>query len=230
MDKQRTEGWIYIFTNPSFKNYVKIGYADDVEKRLDQLSRSECTPFAFRVFAKYKVFTRLTDLKVHDMIDKLNPTLRSRDRIKGKDRVREFFEMSPEDAYLIFQAMAEIHGTMDNLVLVEPTLEDINNEEESEEVQTKIKRENLPRMDWLIKNGALNIGDQIYVISHPDDLATIVDGEHVDYKGKFLSLNQFACKITGWKSIQSYIYTKRVGDDRTLSEIRREKMDELHYQ
>ena len=45
------KGAIYILTNPSFKEYVKIGYADDVEKRLQQLNRSECTPFAFRIYA-----------------------------------------------------------------------------------------------------------------------------------------------------------------------------------
>ena len=27
------EGYIYILTNPSFPNYVKLSYADDVEKR-----------------------------------------------------------------------------------------------------------------------------------------------------------------------------------------------------
>ena len=27
-------GVIYILTNPSFPEYVKIGYADDIEKRL----------------------------------------------------------------------------------------------------------------------------------------------------------------------------------------------------
>ena len=32
----------------SFKEYVKIGYADDVERRLKELNRSECMPFAFR--------------------------------------------------------------------------------------------------------------------------------------------------------------------------------------
>lgn len=32
----------------SFKEYVKIGYADDVERRLKELNRSKCMPFAFR--------------------------------------------------------------------------------------------------------------------------------------------------------------------------------------
>lgn len=40
-------GVIYILTNPSFPEYVKIGYADDIKKRLKQLNRSECIPFAF---------------------------------------------------------------------------------------------------------------------------------------------------------------------------------------
>ena len=43
------KGVIYILTNPSFPEYVKIGYADDINKRLNQLNRSECIPFAFRV-------------------------------------------------------------------------------------------------------------------------------------------------------------------------------------
>lgn len=47
------KGVIYILTNPSFPDYVKIGYADDIDKRLKQLNRSECIPFAFRVHATY---------------------------------------------------------------------------------------------------------------------------------------------------------------------------------
>ncbi len=75
------KGVIYILTNPSFPEYVKIGYADDVKKRLSQLNRSECTPFAFRVYATYEVAQRLDDLKLHKMIDNINPNLRSIDNI-----------------------------------------------------------------------------------------------------------------------------------------------------
>lgn len=44
--QQTTTGVIYILTNPSFPDYVKIGYADDVIERVNQLNRSECTPTA----------------------------------------------------------------------------------------------------------------------------------------------------------------------------------------
>lgn len=49
------KGYIYILTNPSFEEYVKIGYAHDVEKRIQQLNRSETIPYAFRAYAKYEV-------------------------------------------------------------------------------------------------------------------------------------------------------------------------------
>ncbi len=48
MDKT---GVIYILTNPSFPEYVKIKYADGIDKQLQQLNLSECIPFASRVYA-----------------------------------------------------------------------------------------------------------------------------------------------------------------------------------
>ena len=112
---EQNKGYIYILTNPSFPDYVKIGYADDVPSRVKHLNQTECTPYAFRIYATYEVETRLTDMKLHTMIDKLNPELRSRDEIDGKKRVREFYSISAEDAYQIFEAMAEIHGTTNKL-------------------------------------------------------------------------------------------------------------------
>ena len=68
-----SKGVIYILTNPSFPDYVKIGSADNLEKRMGELNRSETIPFAFRAYAIYEVNSRLTDLVLHDLIDKLNP-------------------------------------------------------------------------------------------------------------------------------------------------------------
>jgi len=46
---------------------------------------------------------------MHTIIDKLNRNLRSIDEYNGQRRVREFFAISPEDAYAIFEAMADIN-------------------------------------------------------------------------------------------------------------------------
>lgn len=112
-----TKGVIYILTNPSFPDYVKIGYADNVEKRLIELNRSECIPFAFRIYATYEVPKRLTDLSLHALIDKLNPTLRAIDTFNGKPRKKEFYAMTKEDAYSLLEAIAEIHDRTDKLKL-----------------------------------------------------------------------------------------------------------------
>ena len=133
----QNQGVIYILTNPSFPEYVKIGYADNIEKRLQQLNRSECIPFAFRVYATYKVNSRLSDLKIHSIIDKLNPNLRSIENFNGKKRVREFYAMSPEDAYSILEAIAEIHGCSENLKRIVPSEEEREAEEAAVEIETE---------------------------------------------------------------------------------------------
>ena len=132
-----TKGVIYILTNPSFPDYVKIGYADDIDKRLKQLNRSECIPFAFRVYATYEVNSRLSDLKLHTIIDKLNPDLRSIDDFNGQRRVREFYAMQPEEAYAILEAMAEIHGCKENLKLVVPSDVEAQEEQLAQEIDTE---------------------------------------------------------------------------------------------
>jgi hypothetical protein len=105
-----SKGVIYILTNPSFPQYVKIGYATDVKQRLDELNRSTAVPFAFRIYATYEVDSALSDKKLHSILDKLNPELRSREEVDGKRRIREFYAMTPEDAFSILEAIAEING------------------------------------------------------------------------------------------------------------------------
>lgn len=118
MNEYNNAGYIYILTNKSFPNYVKIGYADDVNRRVDQLNSSDAVPFPFEIYAVYGVPSRLTDLKLHALIDKLNPSLRARSNYKGKARVREYFELTPEDAYSILDAIAEITDTKQHLCKV----------------------------------------------------------------------------------------------------------------
>ena len=65
-------GVIYILTNPSFPEYIKIGYADDVEARVKQLNNSEAVPFSFHIYATFDVTERLTDIKLHKFIDTIN--------------------------------------------------------------------------------------------------------------------------------------------------------------
>lgn len=83
-DNMKRKGVIYILTNPAFPQYVKIGYAQDLEKRLKQLNRSETIPYAFRAYAVYDVESELTDKDLHAIIDSINPDLRTIENFDGK--------------------------------------------------------------------------------------------------------------------------------------------------
>ena len=124
-------GVIYILTNPSFQEYVKIGYADDVVSRVKQLNNSEAIPFSFHIFATYDVTERLTDKKLHNFIDTLNPELRSKEKIGNKIRIREFYHIPPEEIYSAFESMAEVTGTRDRLHKWEETNEEIEDNKEA---------------------------------------------------------------------------------------------------
>lgn len=126
-------GAIYIFTNPSFPDYVKIGYSKNVEERINKLNNSEAVPFGFRLYATYDVETADADKVLHKLIDKLNADLRSRDTINDKVRVREFYLISPEDAYELLEDIAILSGTTERLHLHKPTKEEINEEKTAEE-------------------------------------------------------------------------------------------------
>lgn len=181
------QGVIYILTNPSFPEYVKIGYADDIKKRLNELNRTECTPFAFRVYATYAVQTRLTDLKVHEMIDIINPELRSIDNVNGKKRVREFYAMSAEDAYQMFRAMAEIHGTTSLLKKIRPDSQQVEEEKEAEKIKREVKVS-----QFTFEKAHIEIGSEIYFSEDPSIKAIVVDNRHVEYQGKVYSLSALA--------------------------------------
>lgn len=51
------EGKIYILTNLSFPDYVKIWYSKNVEERINKLNNSEAVPFAFRLYTTNDVET-----------------------------------------------------------------------------------------------------------------------------------------------------------------------------
>ena len=190
-------GVIYILTNPSFPEYVKIGYADDIESRLNQLNRSECIPFAFRVYATYEVSNRLVDLKLHNLIDQLNPTLRSIETFNGKQRKREFYAMSPEEAYALLEAIAEIHGYTDRLKLWEMNEEEAKAEETAQEIAVERRTR---AANFTFSEAQIPIGATLEFHDNPEIICTVVDDRHVRYQGEVMYLTTLAKLITGKKT------------------------------
>ena len=122
------KGVIYILTNQSFRDYVKIGYAHDLKSRLAVLNRSSAIPTEFKAYAFYEVDSELTDKKLHKLIDTLNPNLRSKAEYSGKKHPKEFFKMSAEEAFFLLECIATISGTQNRLKRVDPEGQVVNNQ------------------------------------------------------------------------------------------------------
>ena len=101
---ENKDGVIYILTNPSFPKYVKIGYSDNVNKRLEELNRSECIPFAFRLYAYYKVENRLSDKKVHELMN-------NEGIIRNKLKIKASIKNS-----IVFQNIQKEFGSFDKYI------------------------------------------------------------------------------------------------------------------
>ena len=190
MSKEKKAGVIYILTNPSFPDYVKIGYAHNIETRLKQLNRSETIPFAFRVYAVYAVESELTDKELHKLIDKLNPDLRTIENFDGKERVKEFYAMSAEDAYGLLECIAKISGTLDRLQRLTPEGHEILDEQIAKEV-----RETVRRGPFRFSACNIPIGSQIEFIEDSSIKATVVDDRRIEYNGETTSVSALAQKL-----------------------------------
>lgn len=194
MSASQKYGVIYILTNPSFKEYVKIGYANDIEKRLKQLNRSETIPFAFRVYATYKVTSRLTDLELHRLIDKLNPDLRAIETFDGKERVKEFYAMSAEDAYELLECIARISGTEDRLHRLTPEGHEVLDEQIAEEV-----REVAKRGPFRFSACGIPVGSELVFIDDNSVRVTVVDDRRIKYNGEITSVSALAQRLKGFE-------------------------------
>ena len=205
------KGVIYILTNPSFPEYVKIGYAKDIEQRLLQLNRSETIPFAFRVYATYDVVTPLSDLILHDLIDGLNPDLRAIETFNGKKRTREFYEMTPEYAYNILSSIAKLSGTESRLKRIKPEgheVEDIKMAEEAEKAYR--------RGPFTFSSVGINPGEIISFVPDCSITATVVDDKHIRIGETVTSLSGAAKSILHKNALQGpkyWTYKGKILDD-----------------
>ncbi len=134
-------GLIYILTNPSFEQYIKIGYTTDLGKRINDLSSRTAVPYSFQPYATwdvpdmiYEKYGKHSDDYIHNLIDSVNPDLRCIEyRGTGKKRTREFYVMSPENAFKILKQAAAIFGDDEQPQIYKKTqkeLEEIDSAEE----------------------------------------------------------------------------------------------------
>ena len=190
------KGYIYIMTNPALRDMVKIGYATDVESRRKQLSTT-ALPYEYEIYATYETTGRLEDKKLHKMIDNLNPDLRI-------SKNREFFVLSPEDAYELLESIATISGTADKLKKVK--------KESSKRQRTKRPPVNFTKCN-------IPVGAELVFIEDPTVIAIVVNERKVEYNNEITSLSAISDKIKGYSTSGPSFFTYK---GKTISQIAEE--------
>lgn len=179
------KGYIYIMTNPCLQNMVKIGYATDVEERRKQLSTT-ALPYDYEVYATYETPGNLEDKKLHKLIDNLNPDLRV-------SKSREFFIMSPMEAYELLETIATISGSQDKLQKVKCAT--------AEPSTQKTRRSAINFAQCGIPVGA----ELVY--TDDTNVKVIVESDRkVIYNNELTSLSAIVCKIKGVDHINGPAY------------------------
>ena len=210
------KGVIYILTNPSFSEYVKIGYAKDIEQRLLQLNRSGTIPFAFRVYATYDVVTPLSDLILHNLIDQINPDLRVIETFNGKKRTREFYEMTPEYAYNILSSIAKLSGTESRVRRMKTEGHEVEDIKKAEEAEKAYRRG-----PFTFSSVGINPGEIISFVPDLSITATVVDDKYIRIGETVTSLSGAAKSIRHKNALQGPKYWSYNG--KILDDIRTEK-------
>lgn len=193
------KGYIYIMTNPCLQDMVKIGYATNVEERRKQLSTT-ALPYEYEIYATYETPGMLEDKKLHRLIDNLNPDLRV-------SKNREFFVMSPEDAYGLLESIAIISGSKDKLKRVK-------NVETSTEENQKTKK---PPINFAKCN--IPVGAELVFKNDANIKVVVADERKVLYNDELTSLSAVANGINGYPSSGPSYFTY---NGKLVSDIARE--------
>lgn len=95
------------------------------------------------------------------------------------------------------------------------------------EAETDANRRYLPRLPQMISWGiVVPLEDKLYVKDQPNKPALLLDSSRVAYHGEILLINEWAKKITGWKSVNVYdwVIVERTGE--VLDDMRQRYMKE----
>ena len=206
--EQPFAGTIYIFFNPAFPDRVKIGYSDNYLRRLEQLSKNQSAPEPFHCYAIFNVNKRLTDKVLHSLITVLNPGLRV---------YNEYFLITPEDAYKVLSAIAQITGAEERLIRNpnnDPIFEQHGTKQPNPSDQSGEKKAN-----FTFEMVGIPVGSKLIFKKDPSVVCVTKDDRNqVEYKGKTYSLSGLAKKLLNGQAAQGARFFTYRGQ--TLTEMR----------
>lgn len=181
MDKLKEPGYVYILTNPSFReDWVKIGKsARPVDVRSKELDNT-AVPLPFEIYATIKtVKYNEVEKHVHKTIDRLTDL-----RIRQN---REFFNVAPQIALDIFYDIAKM--IEDAVVTVYKDNKPITDNEKSDVLTDEHKR-TVRRGRFKFSIVGIKIGEHITFIPTNTEVKVASD-DSIEYEGRIYKLSPF---------------------------------------
>lgn len=159
-------GYLYILTNPSFPDWIKIGRCTHLEKRINSLSNNTCLPFPFECFYACRVRTPgKVEATLHYIFNQF--------RLSPK---REFFDVDPERVIAALSLIPDVQQ-------IAPP----KNSENSEDkllLEQEIERQS----HFRFSHATIPLGDEIYFTRFPHIKAYVVNDTHIQLDNEVMSL------------------------------------------
>ena len=181
MDKIKEPGYVYILTNPSFReDWVKIGKSSrPVDVRSKELDNT-AVPLPFEIYATIKtVKYNEVEKHVHKTIDRLTDL-----RIRQN---REFFNVAPQIALDIFYDIAKM--IEDAVVTIYKDNKPITDNEKPDE-QTDAHKRTVRRGRFKFSMVGIKIGERITFIPTNTEVKVASD-DSIEYQARIYKLSPF---------------------------------------
>lgn len=196
---------VYVLTNPSIPNMVKIGMTSDLTTRMRSLYNSS-VPVPFECYFACTVNDmKFVEKQLHDGFDDF--------RVNPK---REFFRVDPERVISILKMVM-----IDDVTPKEDIVED-------EIDQRSLDNEKKTRGRFNFDMVNIPIGSTLTFVKDPSLTSTVLDKHKIDFEGDVHSLSSSTLKIVermgyNWKQVSGPSYWMFEGE--TLTE-RRSRMEQ----
>ncbi|MBQ0112952.1 MAG: GIY-YIG nuclease family protein [Bacteroidales bacterium] len=222
MIKTEEKGYVYILTNPSFReDWVKIGKSSrPVDVRSKELDNT-AVPLPFEIYATLKTskYSKV-EKQIHKQIDRLTDL-----RIRQN---REFFNISPSMALDIMRDIADLLDDAELSVYVDgkPVVSESKEQDKRISNNNEDKKRKKSKPNFKFHMIGLNVGDTI-IFDELNIPVKIASDDKIEYEGRLWSLSTFTAeflpleKQSASKAYQGPKYFSYKG--KTLLALRKEK-------
>lgn len=190
MSDNNIQGYVYILTNPSFReDWVKIGKSSrPVDVRSKELDNT-AVPLPFEIYATLKTSKYdKVEKQIHKQIDRLTDL-----RIRQN---REFFNIAPSVALDIMRDIADLLEDAELAVYVDnkPVISNSKDEDKKINAANDSKKRKMMKPAFKFHMVGLNVGDTIIfdALSLPVKVAS---DDKIEYEGRLWSLSAFTAEF-----------------------------------